>query len=79
MKAGDLVELNDIAASYALATPVGQGKPLYGVLLDRRDYIFEEDPPLENKTEVVWRVLVKKEVHDILEKDLMWKGSTQKK
>lgn len=77
MKPGDLVELNDVATAYVINAQEHENS-CYGVLLDCRDYVFEQDPPLEYERETVWRVLVKKEVHDILERDLVWKGSIQK-
>lgn len=75
MKAGDLVQLSDIAASYIFQTVEFEVDECYGVLIGCRDYVFEQDPPLKNKTETVWTVLVEKEIHEILERDLMWKGS----
>ena len=75
MKPGDLVALNDVAASYVFRDIDDTVADCYGVLIACKDYVFEEDPPHKSRREKVWEVLVENEVHDILELDLTLKGT----
>ena len=76
MKPGDLVSLNDVAASYVFRDIDDSVTKCYGVLIACKDYVFEEDPPHKSRREKVWEVLVENEIHDILEIDLTLKGAT---
>jgi len=81
LKPGDLVSLNDIATAYTLGEldiEKFEKQDCYGMLIECRDYVFEEKPPHESKREKVWTVLVGNETYDILELDLTLKSTADK-